>query len=120
MKLDKDEEFEDKYCNADDKKYQYRSKYSLSKIPFLNTKSNMDVLSSVDANTFARIDDSIYEEIESFPEYDYNNSIAYEMLIRTIEYKQLYWNDTLTHDEKIKSYDQYSTPRNLMVVKKTF
>ena len=101
------EEFEDKYYHLDDTKYQYGYKYSLYKIPFLNTKSNMDVLSSVDANTFARIDDYIYKEIEKFPEYDYNNSIAYEMLIRTTEYKQLqYWNVSLTDEEKIHSYDQ--------------
>lgn len=103
MKNDEYEEFEKKYHEAESYK-QYRS--VLQKLPFLNTKFNMDVLSSFDTNTFARIDNAIYQEIENFPKRDYNNSIAYEMLIRTHEYKKLAYDNCLTSDEKIKAYDR--------------
>jgi hypothetical protein len=101
MKLDEYEEFEEKYHNAEKYK-KYRS--VLQKLPFINTKFNMDVLSGFDTNNFARINSPIYQEIERFPKHDYDNSIAYEMLIRTHEYKRLEYDNSLTSDEKIKAY----------------
>lgn len=103
MKTNKYEEFEEKYDWGEDYK-KYRS--VLQTLPFVNTKVHMDVLSRIDTNAFARIDNAIYQEIENFPEYDYNNSIAYEMLIRTHEYKQLHYDNTLTNDEKSQAYDK--------------
>lgn len=103
MKLDEYEEFEKKYDKTQEDT-QYRSVFQ--KLPFLNTKLNMDTLSSFDTNAFAKIDHEIYQEIENFPERDYDNSIAYEMLIRTHEYKRLEYDNSLTSDEKIKAYDR--------------
>lgn len=103
MKTNNYEEFEEKYHRTKDYE-QYRS--ALQTIPFVNQQRNMDVFSKIDTNAFARIDDNTYKEIENFPEYDYNNSIAYEMLIRTYRYKQLHYDNSLTSDEKIKAYDK--------------
>lgn len=105
-KSDEYEYFEEKYEGA-----EYPTKHksifkTARSLPFVNTKVHMDVLSRIDTNTFARIDNAIYQEIENFPEYDYENSIAYEMLIRTNEYKQLHYDSSLTNDEKIEAYDR--------------
>lgn len=97
------EEFEEKYNRTEEYK-QYRSVFQT--LPFVNTKIHMDVLSRIDTNAFARIDNAIYQDIENFPEFDYDNSIAYEMLIRTHEYKQLQYDSSLTNDEKIQFYDK--------------
>jgi len=60
-----------------------------------------------DARKLPKIDDPIYIEIENFPDYDYLNSVAYEMLVRTIEYKGLVDNiSEYSHDERIKKFDQ--------------
>lgn len=101
-KPDEYEYFEEKYEGA-----EYPTIFKTARsLPFVNTKVHMDVLSRIDTNTFARIDNAIYQEIENFPEYDYENSIAYEMLIRTNEYKQLHYDSSLTNDEKIEAYDR--------------
>ena len=95
------EDFEDKYHRTGIYKKR-RSKI----LPFVHTKAHMDVLSKFDTNAFARIDNAIYQEIKKFPERDYDNSIAYEMLIRTQEYKQLDYDSSLTGDEKNKVLDR--------------
>lgn len=104
-KRDEYEYFEEKYEGSE---YPTKRKSDLETrpVPFVNTKVHMDVLSKFDTNTFAKIDHAIYKEIEKFPEYDYDNSIAYEMLIRTHEYKRLEYDNSLTSDEKILAYDK--------------
>ena len=80
------------------------------KQPFINQislslKDFWDI-NLVDVNELPKIDDSIYLEIEHFPDYDYLNSIAYEMLIRTREYKILVDNISEHSDNRIKKFDQ--------------
>lgn len=103
MRTDEYEEFEEKYDRTEEYK-QYRSVFQT--LPFVNTKVHMDILSRIDTNAFARIDNAIYQEIENFPKFDYDNSIAYEMLIRTHEYKQLQYDSSLSNDKKIQLHDQ--------------
>jgi len=60
-----------------------------------------------DAKNLPRLNDEIYKEIKSFPDYDYLNSIAYEMLIRTEKYQSLSHNTgDISTEEKIKEFDQ--------------
>lgn len=103
MGTDTYEDFEDKYHSTGD----YKKRLSLSKtLPFVNIKVQRDSLSLIDTNDFARIDNTIYQEIENFPEFDYDNSIAYEMLIRTHDYKQLQYDSSLSNDKKIQLHDK--------------
>lgn len=96
------------------KKYEgsYYSDYSVSSIqPFVNQiylsiKGFLDT-HHFDARKLPKIDDPIYIDIENFPDYDYLNSVAYEMLVRTREYKGLIDNvSEYSYDERIKEFDQ--------------
>ena len=61
----------------------------------------------LDAKTMPRLHNKIYQEIENFPNYDYLNSIAYEMLVRTSEYMSLRDNsDSYNTQERISRCDQ--------------
>lgn len=56
-----------------------------------------------DSKELPKFTDKIYNEIKSFPDYDYLNSVAYEMLIRTSEYKSLRDNkNSYSEDERKK------------------
>ena len=60
-----------------------------------------------DVRKFPKNDDPIYIEIENFPDYDYLNSLAYEMLIRSIEYKRLLSKfSDLSRDELRNKFDK--------------
>lgn len=60
-----------------------------------------------DVKKLPKIDALIYIEIENFPDYDYLNSVAYEMLIRTMQYKGLVDDvNEYSHDDRKKKFDQ--------------
>lgn len=79
--------------------------------PFINqlclTQINFWDNQYLDAKTMPRLHNKIYQEIENFPDYDYLNSVAYEMLIRTSEYKSLTdYSDSYNNIERIRRCDQ--------------
>jgi hypothetical protein len=101
------EEYEEKYHNVDyDKESSIVNIPQLRPLPLFNTKFCKNGSFYVDTKSLPRINDNIYREIERFPEYDYINSIAYEMLIRTNEFNALHQNMDLSRNEKIKAYDK--------------
>lgn len=60
-----------------------------------------------DSKELPKFTDETYNEIKNFPDYDYLNSVAYEMLIRTSEYKSLRDNkNSYSEDERKKRFDQ--------------
>lgn len=61
-----------------------------------------------DAKDLPRLNNKIYHEIQNFPDYDYLNSIAYEMLIRTAEYQNLRDNisNKYSNDERVVRFDK--------------
>lgn len=61
---------------------------------------------NIDIKEFPKKNDSIYIEIENFPDYDYINSIAYEMIIRTEKYNEILYNNNYNRDEKIKRCEE--------------
>jgi hypothetical protein len=96
------------------KKYEgnYYSDYPFNWIkPFINKLSlQVDFFldtDHVDIKELPRKNDPIYIEIKNFPSYDYINSIAYEMLIRTEEYMEILNNHKdYSYTEKIKKSEQ--------------
>lgn len=89
--------------------YEYFN--SSTKQPFINqlclTQIDFWDDRHLDAKTMPRLHNKIYQEIENFPNYDYLNSIAYEMLIRTTEFLNLRDNSNCcSSDERIKRFDQ--------------
>ncbi len=96
------------------KKYQgdYYPDYSISSTqPFVNqiyiSKEGAWDRFHYDVRELPKFDDPIYIETENFPDYDYLNSVAYEMLIRTVEHKELVNNiSEYSDDERIKKCDQ--------------
>lgn len=112
-------EHEDKFPNDIATLEMFTKKYDSSyysgcnmnfKQPFINQislslKDYWDI-NLIDVKELPKIDDSIYQEIEHFPDYDYLNSIAYEMLIRTREYKVLVENVSEDREKRIKKFDQ--------------
>jgi len=102
------EEYEDKYHNVNyDDGFSISNIPQLRPLPLLNTKFCENGSFYVDAKSLPRINDNIYREIERFPEYDYTNSIAYEMLIRTNEFNALNQNMALSRNEKIQAFDKF-------------
>lgn len=76
-------------------------------IKFFKDYNNLDV------RELPQITSSKYIEIENFPDYDYLNSIAYEMLIRNVKYRRLVNNnDKYNYDEIVKEIDQYGLEFN--------
>lgn len=96
------------------KKYQdsYYSDCSISsRQPFVNhiyiSKEGAWDRYHYDVRELPRISTPKYVEIENFPDYDYLNSVAYEMLVRTVEYKELVKNiSEYNDDERVKKCDQ--------------
>ncbi len=95
------------------KKYEgsYYKKNPFSLQPFINKldlpidpfQDNM----YIDTKSLPRLTDKMYNEIKNFPDYDYLNSVAYEMLIRTSEYKSLRDDsDAYGKEERKKRFDQ--------------
>ena len=67
---------------------------------FLDTKH-------LDTKELPKKNNPIYIEIKDFPSYDYLNSIAYEMLIRTKEYNEILNNHkNYSDNERIKKCEQ--------------
>ena len=96
------------------KKYEgsYYINYNIGSIqPFIN-QIYLPIKDFIDTNHFdikklPKIDDPIYTEIENFPEYDYLNSVAYEMLIRNVRYKELVNNSSQYSDDELREkFDQ--------------
>lgn len=85
--------------------------------PFVNqmniSKPRYKNNSYYDVKNLPRLNDRVYEEIKNFPDYDYLNSVAYEMLKRTKEYQTL-WSDTsiISTEEKKKQFDQLGIDLN--------
>lgn len=102
------------------KKYKeeyYDSSYSSKLQPFINqiylSKSNFWDDRHFDAKTMPRLEKNIYKEIEQFPDYDYLNGIAYEMLIRTSEFSNLRDNSNCcSSDEREKRFEQLGLNMN--------
>ncbi len=100
------EMFKKKY---DGSYYSYYTPYC--PYPFIN-KLHLPIEISHELNLFdirklPRKDDKIYLEIKNFPDYDYLNSIAYEMVIRTSEYKKIQDDFEFNNrEEKIKECEQ--------------
>lgn len=99
------EMFEKKY----DESY-YTNYHSYTIQPFINqiflSKTNFWDDEHFDAKNMPRLKDKKYNEIRNFPDYDYINSIAYEMLIRTSEYINLRDKNNDCYEIKIKKFDQ--------------
>lgn len=79
--------------------------------PFINkiclTINNLLDINYIDVNDLPKRNDQIYIEIERFPDYDYLNSVAYEMLIRTKEYDDILKNfENYNRNENIKKCEQ--------------
>ena len=101
---DNEEDSEDKIKKDSEEKLHFIKYKPYKSVPFVNTKVRDDLLYAK-TEYFARIDDLKYLDIKNFPEYDYTNSIAFEMLIRTKEYNQLL-NAKLSHEAKSRAYDK--------------
>jgi len=100
------EMFRKKYKNS---YYTYNRPYSIE--PFINQIYLSQIIywddRHFDAKKLPRLNNNIYEEIKKFPDYDYLNSIAYEMLIRSDKYQNLKQNTgDISNDEMIKEFDQ--------------
>ena len=100
------EMFRKKYNNS---YYTYNRPYSIE--PFINQIYLSQIIywddRHFDAKKLPRLNNNIYEEIKKFPDYDYFNSIAYEMLIRSEKYQNLKQNTgNISNDERIKEFDQ--------------
>lgn len=97
--LDEDDkdEFEKKYHNQN---------CSIKPLPFVDSEFTKYGSRYVDTASLPKIDNIIYKEIERFPDYDYVNSIAFEMLRRTNQYKRIDINSKLAYNEKLKAFDK--------------
>lgn len=103
------EMFRKKYAETETY-YNYNNPWAIH--PFINQiyllKTNYSDNKHFDAKELPRLDNKIYDEIQKFPDYDYLNSIAYEMLIRTAEYQNLRDNisNQYSNDERVAKFDQ--------------
>lgn len=105
--VDEYEEFEEKYNNPEFGQYtQTRFGKKYFPTPLVNNAKNKNAISFVDTASLPRISDSIYREIEHLPDYDYINSLAFEMLIRTTEYYKIDRDNNLSYEEKSKAFDE--------------
>lgn len=106
-KVEETEEFEEKYNNEEFGQYiQTRFGKKYFSTPLVNNANNNNSLAFVNVESLPKINDSIYREIKNFPDYDYVNSLAFEMLIRTTEYHKLDINNNLNYEEKSKAFDK--------------
>jgi len=87
--LDEYEDYEEKYF-LPNKFLPTEGIKMLQSVPFINYQVDGGTSTYLDAKSLPKFSDSIYKEIENFPDFDYTNSVAYEMLIRTKEFKQLH------------------------------
>lgn len=98
------EMFEKKY---EEKYYSNYNSYTIQ--PFINqlylSTTNLWDDEHFDTKKMPRLKDKKYHEIKNFPDYDYINSITYEILIRTPEYINLRDNNDC-YETKIKKFDQ--------------
>jgi len=107
MKYNDDyEEFEEKYHNQNNDNKRHIRK--IRPIPFVNIKKEekAEVFLYVDTLDLPRIWNPIYRKIEKLPDYDYINSIAYEMLTRTDQYKQIINNIKSSVEDRVKILDK--------------
>jgi len=118
MKNEKIEEHKKRFSEIDENEFiseMFRQKYdetyyiyhNLFRIyPFINqiylSKPDFWDNKHFDTKNLPRLNNKIYHEIQNFPDYDYLNSIAYEMLIRTSEYQNLK-NNINKNERAIKS-----------------
>ena len=79
-----------------------KNKYKQHLFLFKKSKNN-DLPIYISTKSLPKIYDKIYKEIERFPDYEYDNCIAYEMLIRTQEYLHA---TTKSTNEKIMILDK--------------
>jgi len=100
------EEFDDKYHKSNEYKHRSHRLAKVRPVPFVNIEGHDNIQLYVDTSSLPKIYDNTYNQIERFPDYDYINSISYEMLIRTIEYKKIDKNRKITIEEKTRSLDQ--------------
>jgi len=100
------EEFNDKYHRVENYKLPAHRLAKIRPVPFVNIKKSERALLYINTDALPKIDDNIYNQIIKFPNFDYVNSIAYEMLIRTQEYKQTNRNKKLNTYEKVKLFDK--------------
>jgi len=96
------EEFYDLYHKEG--KYK-NSSFKHRKSSIFGNSNNLNNSGYYPISKLPKIDDLKYKRIESFPDNDYRNSIAYEMLIRTDEYF-LAKSPELSKEEKISSLDK--------------
>ena len=63
-----------------------KNKYKQHLFLFKKSKNN-DLPIYISTKSLPKIYDKIYKEIERFPDYEYDNCIAYEMLIKYLSKK---------------------------------
>lgn len=107
IKTEENEDFEEKYNNEEFGQYiQTRFGKKYFPTPLINNANNKNEFKYINVESLPRISDTIYRQIEHLPDYDYINSLAFEMLIRTTEFHKLDTNNNLGYKEKSKAFNK--------------